>query len=192
MTEYIKSITGDFGGNVLTSQLQQEIETNATIQAALLRIDTSDDVVTIVFDTPLASEEVTELNSLIAAHTPSIVSSHVLLSSLIPRANQYKNIAFSRVSSFIYEGRQATKAISQVAVVAYMTDGITNYTLRMIDKADGAVLFQETFTNTSETLLVIDNISNVPYNLSTLEIQVKRTGGTANQSVYIESISVLG
>lgn len=64
------SLSIDFSGNLLEVQLQCEIYSNVTITTALLGIETIDDVVTCIFESEPSAAEKTELDSVVAAHTP--------------------------------------------------------------------------------------------------------------------------
>lgn len=71
-TTYTKSLSTDFGGNLKPEQLHTEIEDNTTITTSLTGIELVQDDVNITFVSTLSAPEQTELDTVIAAHTPVI------------------------------------------------------------------------------------------------------------------------
>ena len=69
-TVYTKSLASDFSGNLDTSQFHLEIQDDVTITTNLTGITTFGDDVRIKFDSALSGAELTQLDVLIAAHTP--------------------------------------------------------------------------------------------------------------------------
>jgi hypothetical protein len=55
MSYYTYSLVNDFGGNLNSSQLHQEIADSISISQNILRVDTIGDVVKIVFEDALSA-----------------------------------------------------------------------------------------------------------------------------------------
>jgi hypothetical protein len=70
MTTYTRSLSSDFGGNLVRSRLHREIDANPTITTTLIGIaEPSGDDVNITFVSGLSWPELTALNGVVAAHS---------------------------------------------------------------------------------------------------------------------------
>lgn len=74
MSTETRSLSSDFGGNWNQGQLHQEILSEASISTNLIGINYEEgaDDINILFDSNLSAAEITALNNLISAHTPTI------------------------------------------------------------------------------------------------------------------------
>lgn len=195
MSGELYSITSDFGGEAPnTSKLRDEIIAS-NIVSDLISIDRSGDSIIIRFQNNLSGGDKTTLDSIVAAHTveqPVSETVSVILASATPRGDAFDNTTNRRCATMEYAGTNNALPIKLFSCVAYMDSGITNYTISVYDLKNKLYLASGTFTNTEEDVVQLGTISNLPQKSTTLEVQVKRTGGPAKKYVYIDKITAWG
>lgn len=185
---YTYSLVNDFPSGIQLDQL------HAAVEAALVSfvgIKLSEDVVTFLFTAEQL--DLTPLNALVAAHVPVEEAPSTLLVSLTPRTNVYKNDFFTRVASFAYPGTSKSAVLRQVDLVSYKDASVTSYTVRLLNTAlaTPTVVATQTFANAQEATMTLSiDAGDLPANMATLELQVKRNGGTTTSRVYVDSINV--
>lgn len=196
---YTYSVATDFHGNINSILLQQTIQSDTTgtasttsFAAVIQRIDVTGDVVDIVFNQALTSDELILLNSLIAAHNgiPPIV--YQLLGKLVPSPTFMNEPSYIRQDSFIYDGSSYTSAISRLLSYSYMDAGSTSYSLMLVDATNNVVLGSQSFTNTTEDLVEMTSFDNIPGQQAVIELYVKQNGADTSLYTYISSVSVYG
>lgn len=191
-TTYTKSLASDFGGSLNSHQLHDEIDADGGIGPTLLRINTEDDVVDIVFDATLSAGESTTLDSLVSSHTPVVVVPKTIIATLNPRKDFFKNTSYQRLASFVYDGTDAAPTISEVSFISHMSSGVTDYTIRMIALSKPSTLmFEATFSNVDEERNTVSSFLALPAERMPIEFQIKKTGGNNQKRVYVDSITIV-
>ena len=87
--------------------------------------------------------------------------------------NDTRNIAYTKVFMFNYEGTQV-KGISAIDFVSHMEENNTGYSIRLVDVTNNNIICEKVdLVNTAPMLLSFENIENVPANAAILELQMK-------------------
>jgi len=186
---YTKSIATDFGGNFRSDNLVSEINAQS-FTPNLLRVDRTGDVVNMVFDASLSGGEETILNNtVIPNHSAVVPVFYKGTINNVLRNNQINSSTYKRVSSFIYEGSNTIYTISKILSVGYMDSGVTSYSILIEDITHNNVISENTFTNTTEQILALTPINNIPTTQSKIEISVKKIGGNNSKYANVESVT---
>ena len=170
------------------SQLQTEISDSSIASGAIQYITRTGDSVDIVFDTTINAGDKTTLDGLVTAHTPADTTVYTPIGTILPRSNNYNNTSFQRIGTFVFQGTNH-QSLTKICGVSYMDSGVTDYTIRVFDIINSLEIASGTFSNTSESIVHLGTISNLPTVSAIFEAQIKKTGGTGNQKVYIDSIT---
>ena len=184
------SLASDFGGNLNSRQLHDEIDANNNIVPNIIGVVITGDVVDIIFDSGLNAGEQTTLNGLISAHTPVTIVTYDNTIKLTPKNSNISNTSYSRVDTFVYEGSDTIGTIKKISGIGYMDSGVTNFSIKLYDKTNGLIIAESSFTDTTESILSITPINNVPTGQALIEILVKKTGGNGNQKAYCETVTI--
>jgi len=83
---------------------------------------------------------------------------------------------YTRMFQFIYLGTDNTYPISSFKIISYMSMGAVNYSIRIKDYTNNKTLAEVSGTNTTQSIITINTLSNVPSNESIIEIQAKIVG----------------
>ena len=177
------------------SQLSYEIEQNSTIITELDYVNFMQPNLDIYFDVSLSAEEEAELNTIVANSpdsnlpmpTGDTVEKNLIVNG-IARSTSYQTI-----SRFIYMGKNNVGEIKEIKIVSYMDEGITSYNVRIVDKNNQSNIIAEItgLSNTEDDIVDMGSINNIPSSESRFEIQVKKMGGVAKDSIYVDSISFI-
>lgn len=185
---YTKSITTDFGGSINTTYLQNEIIAETSITSTLKRIDRVGDAIYIVFDTELSGAEQTLLTTVISNHNSSVVESYSIVSNISLKDYEIKTNTYKRFGTFVYPGKNNTQNIIKICAVAFIDLNQTSFSIRIDDKTNDLTIAENTFTNTTETLLDLGTISNVPDEQAIIEVCVKKDGVGGGKG-YLDSVT---
>lgn len=178
------SIINDFGNvSPNISQLQEEIANNVNITTNIEYINLTGDEVDIFFTSNISVPEKTELDSLVAAHVPIFTPSTRNSLNVVPRRNNFNKSNFRRLATNVFPGTTYASA----KCVSYMSNSLTDYTIRILDKNNHQVLGEATFTNTSESIQDIGVLTNLPSDTTQIEISGKVTG---SGKAYLESVII--
>lgn len=107
--------------------------------------------------------------------------------SLANRETSFKNAVYTSMARYAYQGSIKEGDITKITCIAYKDSGITNYSVRLFDSTHNKVLAENTFTNNTEEIIELTPISNIPDKPAILDLQIKKTGGTNIQKVYIDN-----
>lgn len=190
MSYYTYSLVNDFGGNLNSSQLHQEIADSISISQNILRVDTIGDVVKIVFEDALSAGEQTILSSLVSTHVAIVEDEYSKLIKLVPRDKKINNTSYSREDTFVYDGTNNIEEIKKITLVSNMDVGVSNYSVKIFDTTNVLPIIEETFTNTVESIIDITNITNLPTEKAIFELLVKKEGGNVTKYAHIDSITI--
>lgn len=188
-TTYTKSKATDFGGNLKTGKFHKEIVAEGGIAPTLLRVDTVDDVVDIVFDAALSGGEQTTLTTLIGNHDHTVPVTYNNVSKISLKNETISTSTYKRFGTFIYPGSNHTGTIAKICGIGHMDIGVTSYSIKVDDKTNGTTIAVNTFTDTTEGFINLGTVSNIPTEEAMIEICVKKTGGTGNKKAYLDSIT---
>lgn len=194
MSTQLYSIVSDFGEAPNSNKLQNEIIESA-ISSSLLSIDRRGDEVFIRFSTELSVGDKTLLDSLVAGHTNTTTlteTATIQLATATPRTERFNSVVNKRCATMEYAGTSQTLPIKFFSCFAYKDSSVSNYTISIFDIKNKVYLTSETFTNDTEDIVYLDTISNLPKNLTTLEVQVKKQGGNSKQYMYIDKVTAWG
>jgi hypothetical protein len=168
--------------------LQEEIQ-SSSIVTQISHITRLGDNVDIVFSSSISASEKTTLDGLVSAHNPENYTEYYTIGLVTPRNNEFSQKDYKRIGTFIYSGTNTSPEITRISAVSYQDSGITNYSIRIYDDKTHNTIASGTFTNETEDICVLENITNLSNTESVLEIQVKKTGGNGNMKVHIDSVT---
>ena len=190
MNTYTYTISIVFSAGVEIGKLQEEINANVNISDCLY-IDTVDDEIFLHFTLALSGAEITTLESIMAAHVLDPPQLTLLSAVIVPvKLDSTNNITYTKFGSYTYLGTSREKTLKSIYFVGYMDAGITNYSVRILNITNNLVIAERTFTNTIELSLDMGVLTNVPTGQATLEMQLRKNGGSNNQRVYVNSIAL--
>jgi hypothetical protein len=109
--------------------------------------------------------------------------------SLIPRVLSNTSTTYTRIGTFVYTGTTNMKTISSISAVAYMDTAVTSYSIKIINRTNNITIVENTFNNTSESIINFTPIANIPTGQVIIEILIKKTGGTGSLKAYCDSIT---
>ena len=184
-TTYTKSLSTDFLNGLDTSRLWREINDSQDIGPECITVSNVANDVNIVFVEALSSEEQTSLTDIISLHngSVSIVSNHV--NTVVSQTKSVASDKYQVVLRFTYDGL-AFNNINFIKVMSYRSSAATSYDVRIYDLVNDKFLVSKNLSNSIEALNDLGMISNVPKNLTVLEVQVKKNGGDSESNVYLD------
>lgn len=175
------SLLVNFPYGLNKSQLQQEILATPAIVARCTKISECSDTVTIWFSASLSGGEVTALNAVISAHAPNI--KYTTIAAIVtPAVKKYNNTSFARCATLF-----CPPSVKSFAFIANKDAAVTSYSIRIVDITNIEIIGAQTFT--TEDVVEIKNLTNIPASVTTVEIQIKKTGGTSADYVYVDNIT---
>jgi hypothetical protein len=146
----------------------------------------------LTFDQPLTENAQNTLQSIFRTRDLiAPLTNKTVLCALSIRQNSNNNTVYKRVASFEYPGTLFIAPISSIVALCYCDVGVTNYYIRAVNVADSTIMCEGVFNNTTETSVSLDSITNLPLTNSTIELQIKKTGGSSKTYVYIDSVTIL-
>ncbi len=192
---YTKSLSEDLSGSLNTGQLQKEInDASSGISVDCIAVlNVNGDNVEILFASTLGGGEETALTTIISNHVPESTMDNVSSFTYAPRTNSSNAPSYERLGGpFKYNGSDAVGVIEKIEVISYKDASPTSYSVRIYDKMHLLVLAEKTgLTNTSEAIVDLGAVANVPGDMGLLGVEVKQVGGTGNdQNVYVEQVIV--
>ena len=189
-TVYEYSLIGDLGGDLNTPQLRKEINDHPTINPDCKTVENFKDKVKIKFNKALSSSEKITLDGLVSDHTSDTSAPKNQFFTIDPKKDGTNNSSYSKIGSFKYNGSDKIGHINYIDVISYMQNGGESYSVRIFDKTNGNVICEKTgLTNTTEEIIDLGDISNVPINESIFELQA-RHDTKLKKMAYIDSINI--
>ncbi len=184
-TTYTKSLSSDFGGNLQTTQLQKEINSDGAISHTCIAVLSRGTDVQLIFDTALDGAEQTALNAVVAAHTPATaVGANTAVIAI--EENDVSNINYQVLRSFEFAG-ESFSDVTHFKVVAQMGAGGTSYDIRIYDITNNYEICKNNFTNETMSVCDLGSLSNIPSGSAIFEIQCRVVGVT---EVDIKSLNI--
>ena len=192
-TTYTYSKSINFPNGIDVGKLYIEITSNVSIITAnLININTMNNEVNITFNNSLTIDEKNILDTLISNHLPTQVMkysySKIIFSGLVTtNSSNYKSMI-----TFIYNGSDPEMSnINNMLIISYMDSDITNYNIQCIDITNNKIIFTGTEkNNTSEEILIFNNLNNIPNNSAIFEVSVLKNGGAKTSKIYLKNVSL--
>lgn len=179
-----------FAGKVNPFQLDDEIN-NSSISTNYNHTTVHGDTYNIMFDAELDEAGEITLDDIVAAHTDTNSELYAHISKLTPSVKCVTTTSNQRIESFTYAGTIHADIITKILVNAYMSGGITDFSVTVIDATNAKIIATNTFTNTDENSVVdVGTLSNIPTQQAIIEFLVKKNGGADEDEVCIQNISV--
>lgn len=167
----IKSLATDFGGSVRLDQLHREISESENITTEFYGITLSEDVVTFQFESTPDSGELTELDSLISAHTPDYRKQRKIFFTVYPEDRNIRTTDYSTIATFEYLGSDLIGLIDYIDVITKVSSG--SYNVRVVITDNSQILSEvKELDNKRYQTIDLGTLSNIPSDRSILEIQV--------------------
>ena len=185
-TNYPKSLSTDFGGNLNPDQLFNEIKANTNISPNCIIVFNVGDNVDIKFISPLSGAELAVLNTIIANHVPKSITGNII-NNIIISSDQVTTNTYTTIASFSFPGTNLWRNVSNIKVISFMEYGGTSYMVRIYDITNNNQVCLKTFSNTDENIYDLGILSNLPNNESIFEVQAKISGSTV---AYIKNINI--
>jgi len=183
-TTYTKSLSSDFGGSLKSEQFHEEIVASSIVPA-LNAVNTTGDVVDIVFASALSGAEQTTLDTLITNHTPDTTPELNNKRIVSVRNRGSTDATYKVYGKFTFPG--STNA--SVKTISRMQAGATDYSIKIYDFTNDQTITENTYTNVPAA---INNVvcSNVPASEAIWEVQVKVSSPGSDKKMHINSVSV--
>jgi len=190
-TTYTKSLSTDFSGVLNSSQLHSQIKGNTLISSAnLIGINTSNDIVNIVFDTNLSVGDETMLDNIISNYNPDLSKPKKQFFTISGQSVKDKTNSYVLSRTFNYEGSDNIGIINYIEIIAKKDVQVNNYNLRIINSSTGDILAEKIgLTNNNFQVIDLGDVSNIPLEKTILELQVKKSDNSSKE-IKIESIIV--
>jgi hypothetical protein len=193
---YTFSYINDFSEILKEDQLYSEIENDSEFSGIKLKdVGRKGDKVNIYFNIELNGSQTAALSGLVAAHSPTISTFNAIstiLTTLTPRTNIYNFTTYTRCATFNYPGTKFLPTISHFTCLAYATNSVQSYDIRIYDIDNDLEVYSGNYTNSSEQRLELSNLQNIPEDSTTIEIQVRMNvnGSTKKKYAYIDNITI--
>lgn len=180
------SLSADFTHDLNSGQLEQEIN-NSNITINLVGINTCGDLVQIVFESLLGTDDKTLLNAIVSAHTPNAlhICNYVKLS-----INRTSNLSeYELIYSFTVNDSYKLD-ILKLAITAKLTGSISSYDIRIYDNTNNKIIACASFNNPTFDLMDMGELSFVPSDQAMLEVHCKKVGGDVLDKVIINELTI--
>lgn len=186
MKTYAYSLSIDFSGNIDTNQLDFEI-TQTSITAVFDGINQNSGTIDIVFDSSLTVSHKTELDNVVASHSPfNALSSKTTELHPFNEAIDTTTYINQGISYFPGSKSQLPTAIQSLSK---LTSGTTYY-VRVFDKSHARIIAEAALNNTDEEFCDLGEIGGFCQMKAEWELQTKvAPGSTAiikNLSIFYE------
>lgn len=180
---YTFSLALKFPNGINIDQLQSEI---ILIIDTINGITTCDDLVEIIFTNVLSDEQIISLNNIINSHVPIDLIPVDNLVTVIPNITKINSTIFKRVVSINYNINRSSSVTIKFS--GYMDSNITSYNVRVVDVINNLILANIEYFNKTEDINTLGSF-NISSNTNVVEIHVKKTGGSINDTVHINNIT---
>jgi hypothetical protein len=174
-TEYTKSLSSDFGGNLILNQFHHEIEADTGITTTFKGLTQTLDDVMIIFDSVLSGGELTTLEALISAHVPDTAAKRVYAYRVYPEERKIKSTNWSMVGSFEYPGTIQNGNVVYIDVISAINSSSETYDIYISARGDNSSLGEGTFGNTELKSNELNLFAPFPSNKDIIEILVRST-----------------
>lgn len=147
MTEYLKSLSTDFNGNIEIDQFHAEIVGNADITTPFLGLSTYLDDIIILFDSVLSNAEVATLNGIISNHLPDSSPKRILAYRIYPEIRKVKSDNWTSVGSFEFPGTKYNGEVNYVDIISAAEISGMTYNVHIVQRSNNMILACGTFSN---------------------------------------------
>jgi hypothetical protein len=101
-----------------------------------------------------------------------------------------KNATYTTMYSFSYPGSDIT-TLDKVSCMSSMDVGVTSYDVRLFDITNSQVIFSINLNHTVQVVSSISTFNNLPSTDAVFEVQARKNGGSGNQNIYVDDITVI-
>jgi len=184
---YLKSAFGAGQYDYATFQRDLDVSSFSSQIRGILNGPTN---VTITIESITGGQQ-TELDNLVANHTPDTSKARIQNFVIFPKRNSIKTTKYTLAHAFEYLGSDAIGVIDYIDLMAYIDSTSNTYDVRVVNSETGDILVEKTNLNNS-SLEVIDlgTIVNIPTTTTTLELQLKRNESSGNKTIELEQLIV--
>ena len=164
----------------------------SNISSPLSNTNPYSDAIEVNFTNPISNADAITLNNLVATWDNNVISKYDKIVGIPLSANAgINNTTYQRYGIYGYDGSTTIGKIQKITIIGYKDTNVTNYSVKIFDLTNSLTIAEVTFTNTSENIVNMGTLSNIPDNPAIIEIQVKKTGGTTLQKAYVSSVTFL-
>jgi hypothetical protein len=188
MTEYLKSLSTDFDGNILLDQLHAEIGGNTDITTTFLGLTTYLDDVIIIFDSTLSNVEVTTLDGIILNHIPDTSPKRELSYNIFPEVRKVKSDVWYSVGSFGFPGTKGNGNVNYIDIVSNASQSGMTYDVEISQRSTNVVLASGTFSNYTLETNSLTIVNSFPESGDIIDISIKSSN--KNKVVNIQEIKL--
>ena len=144
--------------------------------------------VNVDFNDELSNSERIKLHKVLLSWDTESTNIYEKIIPVYLNGNGINTSSYLRYGVYGYSGTNLTLSFKKISIVAYMDNTVTDYSVRIFNMTNSNIIAEATFTNTTEQILDMGSLSNIPSNPSILEIHLKRNGGNNNSKAYATQV----
>lgn len=180
-TEYLKSLSTDFNGNVILSQLHDEIIGNTMITTAFQGITSYLDDIVIIFESSLSNVEISALDGIIYNHMPDFAPKRLAAYRIYPETRKVKSDSWTFIGSFQFPGTKYNGDINYVDIIANTEIPGMTYDVQITQRSTNAILVEDSLSNSTVQNTSLTILQAFPEDIDIIEISVK----SSNRMRYV-------
>jgi len=190
LTKYNYSLSTHFPNGINIKQLVDEIDDCISTK---FHISVHGDFVDFLFTNPISIPDIFKLDDINSHHIPNNLPFYNNINTIkLDSQTIITSDIYSKVAEFNYPGTQNTNNIRQLIINSYMDIGVTNYCIRLFDVTNRLTMAEQIFTNTNPQIPIsFSNITNIPKKPAFINLQVNKSGGSADLGVHMSSLTIL-
>jgi len=135
---------------------------------------------------PVAHPDMTIDSARTAIVDSTRIENEITISPAVLKVN---NNDFFRVGGYILPTLK--HKLFKIEVISFMDTAATSYDIKILDVDNQNIIANANFTNTSEAMMDLGTLTNVPDGNTQLDILVRKNGGGISDYAYVTSISFL-
>jgi hypothetical protein len=187
-----KNISVDFPGGVC-NVIQFRIE----IAGAINKFDTLEqtgDEITMHFISTLSNDEIDTINNIITNHVSDVSYNKTVTPPVIISPSSINSTFFTTwttIMFFIFGGTLKVGIPQDVEIVSLVQDTVASGSFRIIDRSNANTIIEyHNITNKTAQLIALGPGINWPKNEQILEVQMKQSGSTNDQKIFLYEIKI--
>ena len=183
---YDYSFVNDFKSKLRFHKFHKEIKRN--IEKNLIAVTKDNDLVSILFKDSLTPEEESLLDGLVESHNFILPVRKDIYN---PTKEYSDSTTYTELGTFTYIGSNSIGLINKIEAFTYLNGLTGTYDIRIYNITNNSVISEnQGLINKRLELIDLGNLSNIPKDTATFEIQA-RTGETGlNNKVFVDKIIV--
>lgn len=181
MTTY-NYISNDFTNGVNKEKLINEIKKNIPIN---FNLSVSGDKIKIVFDSSLTSLQISILNAVISNHNsnPDVIGNKIMT---LPISKKAHALTYFSLLQFEYPGSKINN-LTHIKFVGNLEKGVS-FTVRIYNITNHLELVSGTFTNTTENIIDLGSLNNIPYEDVILEVACRVPDNNSSGNIKLVNL----